>query len=143
MPDKKCWLEIMGHDAYAELIGLEVVHAEPGRAEVRLTITPKVLNGHGNVHGGAIFTLADYAGALASNMLGDPTIATNGSIAFLRPAGSGILTAKARTVKSGRRMKYLVVDICNDRDELIAVFHGGAITVHRKNPAPPLPEVEF
>ncbi len=139
MSDKKDWLEVMGHDAYAELTGLEVLRADPGYAEVRLPVTPKILNGHGNVHGGAIFTLADYAGALASNMHGDPTMATNGSISFLRSAGDGFLLAKAKTVKAGRRMKFLAVEIFDSRDQLVALFQGGAITVERKKPNVPPP----
>ena len=137
MADKDGWLGMMGRDAYAELTGLEVVLAEPGRAEVRLPITPKVLNGHGNVHGGAIFTLADYAGALASNMHGDATMATNGSISFLRPARGDVLFAKAKTIKAGRRVKFQAVEIYDGRNELVAIFQGGDITVNRKVPDAP------
>ncbi len=139
MSDTQDWLDVMGHDAYAATTGLEVVRAEPGYAEVRLPITPKILNGHGNVHGGAIFTLADYAGALASNMYGDATMATNGSISFLRPVNGAVLVAKARTIKAGRRMKYQQVDMYDDRGELVATFQGAAITVNRNVPNIPSP----
>ncbi len=50
--------ERMGHDAYAALSGIEVIRAEPGYVEVGMRVTPAILNGHGNVHGGALFTLA-------------------------------------------------------------------------------------
>lgn len=133
MPGKKELAERMGHDNYAALTGLEVVKAEPGRVEVRMPVTRDILNGHGNVHGGALFTLADYAAAAASNMLGEATMATNGSISYLRAVREGSVVARAKTVKAGRRMKFQVVELYNDRDELVAVFQGGAINVTRKS----------
>ena len=111
MPTKDELFERMGRDRYAELTGLEVLAAAPGTAEVKMPVTPGILNGHGNVHGGALFTLADYAAAVASNMLGTPTMATNGSISFLRAVREGYVVATARTVKAGKRMKFMAVEI--------------------------------
>lgn len=134
MPKKSELAERMGHDAYAAMTGLEVLHVEPGRVDVRMPVTPGILNGHGNVHGGALFTLADYAAAAASNMLGTATMATNGSISYLRAVRGGHVLAKARTVKDGQRMKFQVVELFDEQDRLVAVFQGGAITVNRKQP---------
>lgn len=134
MPRKEELAELMGHDAYAELTGLEVTRAEPGNVEVRLPVTSKILNGHGMVHGGALFTLADYAAAAASNLYGEPTMATHGSISYLRAVGGGVITAKARTVKAGKRMKFQVVDIFDENGQLAATFQGGGINVTRKKP---------
>lgn len=132
MPKKNELAERMGHDAYAEITGLEVIHAEPGYVEVRMPVTEKILNGHGNVHGGALFTLADYAQAAASNMLGEATMATNGSISYLRAVREGHVLAKAKTIKSGRRMKFQAVELFDAKGELVAIFQGGSITVARK-----------
>lgn len=130
MADNNTWREIMGDDVYAlETTGIEVVEAGPGYARTRLPVTPAILNGHGNVHGGAFFTLADYTAALASNMLGTPTAAVNGSISFLRAVREGELRAEAKTVKSGRRMTFMTVEVFDGRDRLAAVFHGGSISV--------------
>ena len=136
MSEKDEVFEIMGRDNYAGLTGLKVVTARPGYAEVSLPVTEKIMNGHGNVHGGAIFTLADYAAALASNMFGEPTMATGGSISYLRAVRDGYLLAKATTVKAGRRMKFQVVDIYDAEEELVATFQGGAINVFRNNGGP-------
>ncbi len=106
MPNKEELAVLMGHDAYAELTGLEVIKAIPGEVEVRLPVTSKILNGHGNVHGGALFTLADYAAAAASNLYSEPTIGTHGAISYLRAVQSGFITAKAKTVKHGKRMNF-------------------------------------
>ncbi len=132
MFDRERFRAIMGTDNYADLAGMEVVLAEPGRAEVRLPLTDKVMNGHGNLHGGALFTLADYAGAIASNMHGTPTVAANGTISFLRAVRSGYVLARAKTVKTGRRMNFVTVDIVDEQDRLVATFQGGAMAVAGK-----------
>lgn len=129
MADNGNWRELMGDDAYAALTGIEVLEAKPGYAKTRLPVTPKVLNGHGNVHGGAYFTMADYTAALASNMYGVPTIAVNGSISFLRACREGQLVAEAKTVKVGRRMTFMTVEIVDTEGKLAATFQSGSISV--------------
>lgn len=123
--------QIMGHDAYAAAAGIEVLVAAPGYAELRMAVRPDLLNGHGKVHGGAIYTLADYASAVASNMLGERTTATEGSISYLRGVKEGTLIAKAKTLKYGRRMNFQSVEIFNTSGDLVAVFKGSAIRVSR------------
>lgn len=123
---------LLGRDAFAERAGMEVVRAEPGYAEVRLPLSPGVLNGHGNLHGGALFTLADYAGAVASNMLGEATAAITGSISFLASVRGGHVVASARTVKAGRRVTFQTVEIRDAEGTLVATFQGTAAKVRRK-----------
>lgn len=123
----------MGIDLFAREIGCEVLRAEPGYAEVRLPLAPKVMNGHGNLHGGALFTLADYASALASNLNDHPTMAINGSISFLSAVRDGHVLARARTVKNGRRMKFQVVEIFDAAERLVATFQSGCMHVPPKN----------
>lgn len=134
MFDTEKLTQAMGRDAFAELAGMEVVDAGPGYAEVIMPVVPAILNGHGKVHGGALFTLADYAAAVASNLHGEATMATNGSISFLRAVAGGQVVAKARTVKSGRRMKYQMVELFDDAGDLVVLFQGGSIVV-KWNPA--------
>lgn len=124
---------LLGKDAFAKMAGFSVLQAEPGLAKVRMPVAPHILNGHGFVHGGALFTLADYASAVASNMYGAPTVALNGSISFLSSVRKGHLTAVARTIKAGRRVKFQTVDIYDEDETLVASFQGGSIEVKRKD----------
>ena len=135
MADNSTWREVMGDDVYAlRTTGIEVVEAKAGYARTRLPVTPAIMNGHGNVHGGAYFTLADYTAALASNMLGPRNMAVNGSISFLRAVRAGELIAEARTVKSGKRMSFMTVEIRDASGELAATFQSSSITVDRPRP---------
>ena len=124
--------ECMYRDSMAKLLGIEIVAAEPGYAEVRLPVTPKILNGHDTIHGGALFTLADFASSIAANRYGQATVAASGSIFFLKSCNSGVVTAKAKTVKAGKRMKFQLVEVFTGTGELMATFQGSSITVSSK-----------
>ncbi len=124
---------VMGVDTYALVSGCQVLRAEPGYAEVKMPVGPSVLNGHGNLHGGAMFTLADYASALASNLCGHPTMAVNASIQFMSAVRGGHVIAKATTVKNGKRLKFQTVDIVDADGRLVAVFQSGAMHVPRRD----------
>ena len=132
MADNNKWREIMGHAAYAlDATKIEVLEARPGYAKTRMPVTPGIINGHGNVHGGAYFTFADFTAAIASNMHGVPTVATNATISFLRAVHkeSGDLFAEARTVKTGKRMNFMTAEIRDAEGNLIAVFQASSLNV--------------
>lgn len=132
IPNRDRATELLGRDEFARTAGMEVLKAEPGVAVVRMPVAGHLKNGHGALHGGALFTLADYASAIASNMYGEPTVALNGSISFLSSVRDGHVEARARTVKAGKRVKYQVVDVFDADEQLVATFQSGAITVKRK-----------
>ena len=99
---------MMAGDAASSALGIEVVSAEPGRAVVRMTVRPDMLNGFHVAHGGLVFALADTAFALACNETDAVTLAAGADIAFLSPAREGdVLTATAeRRALSGRSGLY-------------------------------------
>ena len=67
--------------------GAQIDCAEPGRAVCSLTLEEKHMNGIGVPMGGAVFTLADFACAVAANGYCEKaTVSQNASITFLAPA---------------------------------------------------------
>jgi acyl-CoA thioesterase len=94
-----------------------------------LAIQPWHYNALGIVQGGAIFTLADYAFAAASNAHGTVAVGINVSITYMKPATTGVLTAKAREVALNPKLASYTVDVTDDAGELVAVFQG---LVYRK-----------
>ena len=67
-------------------LGIRLVSAGHGYAEIEMTVTPEMLNGHETAHGGLIFTIADTAFAYACNSGNVRTVAQAATIAFLNPA---------------------------------------------------------
>jgi acyl-CoA thioesterase len=122
-------LAFFQHDRFARLAGISLVEVSPGYSRVTMTVTPEHKNGAGTVHGGALFTLADFAFAVASNSHGTLALAATAHISFLRAVTEGVLTAEAREIASGRKLGTYTVEIKDDQGELVALFSG---TAYRK-----------
>ena len=89
------------------------------------------MNSHGTVHGGAIFTLADTAFALASNSHGIPAAAINAHISYVKAATAGTLYADAVEFSINPKIATYIVTVTDDAGEKIAIFEG---MVYRKKP---------
>jgi len=123
--------EFFRGDHFARENGLELVEVRPGRAVVSMQIRQRHRNSQGTVHGGAIFTLADCAFALASNSHGVPAAAINASISYLTAAREGTLTAVADEFAKNPKLASYTVVITDDDNTRIAIFQG---MVYRKTP---------
>ena len=111
-------------DRFARLCGVEIVSVGDGASLVRMTVRPDHLNALNMVHGGAIFTMADFAFALAANSRDVPSVALSVSVNFLRPGRAGVLTATAREVSVGSKVGTYDVQVRDEAGELLAVFQG-------------------
>ena len=69
-------------DRFAKYVGIELVEVREGYAVAELIVRDDHLNGVNSVQGGAIFTLADYAFAAASNSYGFITVGINVNISY-------------------------------------------------------------
>jgi len=125
-------LKFFENDRFADLSNIEVVSVSPGKATTQMGVREKHLNGVGTVHGGALFTLADFTFALAANSHGTVTVAINANISYLKAVSSGLLTAEARELSSGGRIASYTVDIYNEDRDLVAVFQGMAYRKREK-----------
>ncbi|MBT9529122.1 MAG: PaaI family thioesterase, partial [Pseudomonas sp.] len=55
--------------AFSTLLGMTIDKAENGEAQVRMSMQDHLLNLHGRMHGGALFSLIDTALGQASHSL--------------------------------------------------------------------------
>ena len=117
------------NDHFARHCGIVLLEAETGRARARMDIQPFHLNGAKTVHGGAIFTLADFVFAVASNSRGQLALAINTSMAFIKAAYAGTLYAEAKELATNRKLGNYQVSITDENQQLIAQFQG---TAYRK-----------
>lgn len=129
--------KIFSQDRYAALSDIEIVDAGTGYCSARMRIDDKHLNSVDIVHGGALFTLADLAFAVASNSRGQVALAINAHISFLHAVSGGTLTAVAAEVEEPGRLGTYQVTITDQSNNKIAVFTG---MVYRKNQKLPIPD---
>lgn len=96
--------------------GIVIDSAEPGKAVCSLTLEEKHMNENHVPMGGAIFTLADIACAVAANGYSEKkTVSQHASITFLAPAKGKRLIAEASCLRAGRTTALYAADV---RDEL-------------------------
>lgn len=118
--------EFFKRDLFAEKNGIKMVEIGSGTAKARMKVTSEHLNAVGTAHGGALFSLADFAFAMAANSGGQVTVAINVSISYFKAVSSGFLTASAREVSGGGRIASYTVEIHDEEEDLVALFQGMA-----------------
>ncbi len=120
-------------DRFAALCGLELVECRPGYSKVQLKINENHLNAAGVVHGGVLFTMADFCFGSAANAYGRIALSINSSITFVAKGTSGVLTAEAREIGRSNRLLTYDVNICDEKEKLLAHFTGMAYATHEEN----------
>lgn len=101
-------------DRFAAEMGAEILEAKPGRARCALTLAPGHRNAAGGVMGGVIFTLADFAFAVAANCREMGTVSLASQITYLSRAKGERLFALASCVRTGRSTCYYVIDVTDE-----------------------------
>ena len=118
---------------YARLLGLELGEVDRGAVSIHLEVRDDLRQNQGVVHGGAVASLIDTAAAFAvltQLETNERVTTTDLTIHYLRPASSGRLTARARIVRSGRRLFVLSVEVTNNQQILVAT----AVTSYMRLP---------
>jgi acyl-CoA thioesterase len=113
-----------GKDRFAEDLGIHLIEARDGYAKVSMKVVEKHLNALDFTHGGALFSLADYAFAHACNFGDNVAVAVQANINYLRPSVKGdFLTAEAVRISDGKTMGLYHVTVKSD--EKTVVFFSG------------------
>lgn len=112
--------EKFSHDRFATVNGAVVEAVDEGYARCSMKLNETHRNALGAVMGGAIFTLADFAFAVASNWNKNPQVSLNASVSFLGKAKGGMLVAEARKIKEGRKTCYYEVSVEDELGNVVA-----------------------
>jgi acyl-CoA thioesterase len=118
-------------DPYTLGLGMELIGWGGGSATVRWTPRAEHRNFSGTLHGGAVFSLADAALAVASNSWGRISLALSVDAQFLAaPAVDVPLVATATERSRRRRVAAYLIDVTAEPSDrsLVASFHA---IVHR------------
>lgn len=105
-----------------ETAEIRIVDAHPQYAVCEMPILEKHRNARGTPMGGAIFTLADFAAAVAANGFAEhtDTISLHADITFLSAAKGTTLIAKASCIRQGRTTALHEVEITDELGTLVA-----------------------
>ncbi|HET7578666.1 MAG TPA: hydroxyphenylacetyl-CoA thioesterase PaaI [Bacillales bacterium] len=120
----------MYKDPYAEYLGMTLEKVDPGYARASMKIEDHLLNFHGTANGGAIFSLADFVFAVASNSHGQAAVGITMTMHYMAAGQTGeLLTATAKEEKEPTRLGLYRIEVKNESDDLVALAEG---MVYRK-----------
>lgn len=113
----------VGQDSnFSKLLGMTIDKAENGESQVRMSMQEQLLNLHGRMHGGALFSLIDTALGQASHSLfggeaGSMTLECK--VNYIRAVDQGEIVCNARVLNAGRKVHVLEARV-QQGDKLIA-----------------------
>ena len=123
-------IRMMTDDLASTALGIEVLDAGPGWAELAMTVTETMVNGHGIGHGGYVFLFADTAFACACNSHGPVTVAAGADVTFVASVYQGDRLV-ARATERTRYGRSGIYDVTVTRgDEVVAEFRGRSRTLN-------------
>jgi acyl-CoA thioesterase len=110
--------------------GIKIEEARAGYARLSMTIRSDMLNGHGIVHGGVVFALADTAFAYVCNGRNEKTVAAQAGIVFLGSAKEGeTMIAEGEEAATAGRSGVTRVTVRTSDGRTIAEFTGYSRTL--------------
>ena len=121
---------IFAKDIYAtKVTGINIEYVDENRTVCSMELTDIHLNAKGFVMGGAIFTLADFAFAIAANSdimaSGQDAelqwVSSSSTIHFLSPAKDSPLRATTTKIKQGRNQALIQISVTDSSDRQIAL----------------------
>ncbi len=108
-------------DRYAtETTGICIEKVEKGYAKCSLVLDERHKNATGQVMGGAIFTLADFTFAVATNFDQPVTVTAVSQISFLGTAKGNTLYGESALIKDGKRSCFYRIQITDDLGNPVA-----------------------
>ena len=107
---------------FSKLLGIVIDKAERGEALARMSMQEQLLNLHGRMHGGALFSLIDTTLGQASHSLfggeaGSMTLECK--VNYIRAVDQGEIVCHAKVLNAGRKVHVLEARV-TQADKLVA-----------------------
>ena len=100
--------------------GMKIESVAPEFATVSVPLKKEHRNAAGGIHGGLIFTVADFAFGVHANASGILTVSQSASISYLKPVKGEKLFATAKPLHLGRSTVTYEVGVSDDGGNLVA-----------------------
>lgn len=112
--------EQMKKNTYMQELQIEILEIERGYVKGKLSVTDKVLNPYGSVHGGCLFSLADITAGLAACTYGTYASTINGDMEYILPAmHTEYIICEAKEIRQGVHVSQYEALLYDDKEQLI------------------------
>lgn len=106
------------------LLGVELIEAGVGTARAELTLRPEHMNGVGVCQGGVLFSIADFAFAVACNYAEEPVLGIEVSISYCKSVKTGKIIAEAKEIARSRSTAVAEMRVTDEAGTLLCVARG-------------------
>lgn len=99
------------------LLGMDMYERGEGMSRCRLTVRPELLNPHGVLHGGAMYSLADNGmGAAVYSTMDDAELCATIEIkiVYMAAVAEGVVDCETRVLNRGKRVAILESELRNN-----------------------------
>ena len=103
--------------------GIDILAVDKDYAKCSLNIDERHINATGHVMGGAIYTLADFTFAVATNFRRSATVTMVSQISYLSSPKGKTLYSETRKIKDGRRNCFFEIMITDDLGTQVALVN--------------------
>ena len=111
---------VNGPHQFSAANNILVTHMERDHARGELTVGENSVNPYGNVHGGALTTLADVVGGCCACSRGGRCVTLSCTMEFLRPAAGPKIYCTATPKKMGRKVSVIQLELTNEAGDVVA-----------------------
>lgn len=114
---KKSFLQTKGFHPFGDLIGLMFTKLEKGYSLCTLDVEKKLMNPHGFLHGGVMYSMADTGmGAALYSLLEENELCATVEvkIAYFKPIKDGTLICETKVIHKGKNISVLESEIMNN-----------------------------
>lgn len=108
-------------DRYAMVTtGIDIEEVSERYARCSLKLDDRHKNATGHVMGGAIYTIADFTFAVATNFRQPVTVTVVGNISYMGVPKGDILYAESKLLKDGKRNCFYEIEVTDNQGTLVA-----------------------
>lgn len=108
------------NNRFVRYCGIQLRKDTDGSYYAQVELEPKHQNPYGIAHGGLLYTMADTTAGNNARRFGERPVTLDSDFHFLKNVSSGILTAKAELVRTGRRIFVIRVRVTTESGMLLA-----------------------
>lgn len=110
---------ILRENPFAVYLGIELLKVEEGLVFARIENKEMLHNIYGDMHGGALYSIADNLAGIAAASYGYYVTTVNGSIQYLKAVrNTEEILCEARVIKAGKSISSVHVEIRDARGNL-------------------------
>ena len=112
--------DLVEKNPYMQELKIDILEIERGFVKGKLTVTDKVLNPYGSVHGGCLFSLADITAGLAACTYGVYSSTIDGNMEYILPAmDTEYIICEAKEIRQGMHVSQYEAELYDDKHQLV------------------------